>query len=75
MQLGDLLDDLSLDIATSSIEITRVEIDSRSCEPGTLFFALPGTSSHGARYASDAVERGALCVVADSALKLSVPVV
>ncbi|HEY5111284.1 MAG TPA: UDP-N-acetylmuramoyl-L-alanyl-D-glutamate--2,6-diaminopimelate ligase [Acidimicrobiales bacterium] len=75
MQLGDLLDDLSLDIATSSLEVTRVEIDSRHCEPGTLFFAMPGSSSHGARYASDAVERGALCVVADKALKLSVPVV
>ncbi|HEY5267237.1 MAG TPA: UDP-N-acetylmuramoyl-L-alanyl-D-glutamate--2,6-diaminopimelate ligase [Acidimicrobiales bacterium] len=75
MQLGDLLDDVSLDVATSSIEITRVEIDSRSCEPGTLFFAMPGTSSHGSLYAHDAVDRGALCVVADTALKLGVPVV
>jgi UDP-N-acetylmuramoyl-L-alanyl-D-glutamate--2,6-diaminopimelate ligase len=75
MQLGDLLDDLSLNIATSTIEITRVEIDSRLCEPGTLFFAVPGATSHGARYAKEAVERGALCVVADTTLKLSVPVV
>ena len=59
MQLGDILDDLSLDVATSSLEITRVENDSRSCEPGTLFFAMPGAKLHGAAFARDAVARGA----------------
>lgn len=75
MQLGDILDDLSIDVATSSLEITRVENDSRDCEPGTLFFAMPGTTQHGSRFARDAVARGASCVVADEAIKLDAPVV
>jgi UDP-N-acetylmuramoyl-L-alanyl-D-glutamate--2,6-diaminopimelate ligase len=75
MQLGDILEDVSIDVATSSLEITRVENDSRDCEPGTLFFAMPGTTQHGARFARDAVSRGASCVVADDDLKLEAPVV
>ncbi|MFZ1063718.1 MAG: UDP-N-acetylmuramoyl-L-alanyl-D-glutamate--2,6-diaminopimelate ligase [Acidimicrobiales bacterium] len=63
MQLGDVLDLLDLDVKTASIEITRVEIDSRRCEPGTLFFALAGESSHGAHFIDDAVRRGAVAVV------------
>jgi UDP-N-acetylmuramoyl-L-alanyl-D-glutamate--2,6-diaminopimelate ligase len=74
MQLGDLLDDLSLDIATSRVEVHRVENDSRLCEPDTLFFAMPGTSSHGTRYVTEAVQRGASCVVTDKEVKLGVPV-
>jgi UDP-N-acetylmuramoyl-L-alanyl-D-glutamate--2,6-diaminopimelate ligase len=75
MQLGDILDDLSLDVATSSLEITRVENDSRLCEPATLFFAMPGAKLHGAAFARDAVTRGASCVVSDQSLTLDVPVV
>ncbi len=75
MQLGDLLDDVTLDVATSSIEIRDVQIDSRQCGEGSLFFALPGSSAHGARYASDAVERGAAAVVASEPLSPGVPVV
>ena len=75
MQLGDILDDLALDVATSSLEITRVENDSRLCEPGTLFFAMPGTHQHGASFARDAVARGASCVVTDDRLALDAPVI
>jgi UDP-N-acetylmuramoyl-L-alanyl-D-glutamate--2,6-diaminopimelate ligase len=75
MQLGDILDDVSMDVATSSLEVSRVEIDSRDCEPGTLFFAMPGNTQHGSRFAQDAVARGALCVVADEPLRLAAPVV
>ncbi len=75
MQLGDILDDSSLDAATGSVEISRVAVDSRECEPGTLFFALPGTARHGAAFASEAVARGAVAVVSDRAIELDVPVV
>jgi len=60
MQLGDVLDVVDLDVQTASIEINRVEIDSRLCEPGTLFFAVPGESVHGASFVDDAVRRGAV---------------
>ncbi len=75
MQLGDVLDDLTLDVATGSLEIDRVESDSRRCEPGTLFFAMPGHATHGRRFAADAVQRGAVAVVSGETLSLSVPVV
>ena len=55
MQLGDILDDLTLDVATGGLEITHVDIDSRECVPGSLFFALPGSSADGVIFASDAV--------------------
>jgi UDP-N-acetylmuramoyl-L-alanyl-D-glutamate--2,6-diaminopimelate ligase len=75
MQLGDILDDLSLDVATSSLEISRVENDSRACAPGTLFFAMPGSHLHGASFARDAVSRGASCVVSDQHLNLDAPLI
>jgi len=75
MQLGDVLDDLTLDVATGSLEITHVDIDSRECVPGSLFFAMPGSSTDGAKYATDAVGRGALCVIASAAIDVAAPVV
>ena len=75
MQLGDILDDFTLDVATGGLEITHVDIDSRECVPGSLFFAMPGTSTNGATFAADAVRRGALCVVASAPVEVSVPVV
>jgi UDP-N-acetylmuramoyl-L-alanyl-D-glutamate--2,6-diaminopimelate ligase len=75
MQLGDILDDLSLDVATGGLEITHVDIDSRECVPGSLFFAMPGSSTNGANFANDAVRRGALCVVASMPVDVAAPVV
>jgi UDP-N-acetylmuramoyl-L-alanyl-D-glutamate--2,6-diaminopimelate ligase len=75
MQLGDILDDVSIDVATSSLEISRVEIDSRRCGPGALFFAMPGTHQHGAAFAREAVALGAECVVGDLRMDLDAPVV
>ncbi len=76
MQLGDILEDLTLDVAIGSIEIGRVDSDSHSCRPGSLFFALPGQTSHGSRYARDAELGGAVCIVSSEPLEgLGVPVV
>ena len=75
MQLGDILEDVALDIATSSVEVSRVEIDSRDCVAGSLFFAMPGASHHGTKFAKDAMKRGAVCVVSDVAMELAIPVI
>ena len=75
MQLGDILDDLTLDVATGGLEITHVDIDSRECVPGSLFFAMPGSSANGVNFAADAVRRGALCVVASAPVDVAAPVV
>lgn len=75
MQLGDLLDDVALDMRACRIEVSDVQIDSRECGPGSLFFAVPGSSVDGAVFARDAVARGAVAVVATSQLAIDVPVV
>jgi UDP-N-acetylmuramoyl-L-alanyl-D-glutamate--2,6-diaminopimelate ligase len=41
--------------------------DSRRIEPGDVFFALPGAKVHGNQFVPDAVVRGALAVVTDTA--------
>ena len=75
MQLGDILEDLALDVTTASLEITRVDSDSRTCEPGSLFFAMPGRVNNGSAFARDAVARGAMCVVAAEPIAgIAVPV-
>jgi UDP-N-acetylmuramoyl-L-alanyl-D-glutamate--2,6-diaminopimelate ligase len=75
MQLGDLLEDLTLDVETGRVEVSDVQIDSRACAPGSLFFAMPGRTSHGASHALEAVRRGAVAVVAAGPLDVSAPVV
>ena len=75
MQLGDLLDDVALDMRACRIEVSDVQIDSRECGPGSLFFAVPGSSADGAVFARDAVARGAVAVVATRQLAIDGPVV
>ncbi|KRA50239.1 UDP-N-acetylmuramoylalanyl-D-glutamate--2,6-diaminopimelate ligase [Devosia sp. Root635] len=41
--------------------------DSRRIEPGDIFFALPGANVHGNQFVPDAVKRGALAVISDTA--------
>lgn len=45
------------------VTVTGISIDSRVTRPGDLFVALPGERSHGARYAADALARGAVAAV------------
>jgi len=75
MQLGDLFDDETFDIFTASIEVDRVEIDSRRCEYPTLFFALAGSQTDGAKFVAHAVDHGAVAVVSSRELASPVPVV
>jgi UDP-N-acetylmuramoyl-L-alanyl-D-glutamate--2,6-diaminopimelate ligase len=46
--------------------VTGVTLRSQDAAPGDLFAALPGASSHGGRFANDAVKRGAVAVLTDS---------
>jgi UDP-N-acetylmuramoyl-L-alanyl-D-glutamate--2,6-diaminopimelate ligase len=75
MQLGDFFDDLTLDLASATLEIVAVESDSRACRPGTLFFALSGASTDGRHHVQDAIARGAVAVVSSGPLNVSVPVI
>ncbi|MEU7633919.1 UDP-N-acetylmuramoyl-L-alanyl-D-glutamate--2,6-diaminopimelate ligase [Nocardia sp. NPDC049220] len=69
----------SLESAARELSVSGIEQRSNAVLPGDLFAALPGARSHGARYARDAVARGAVAVLTDavgaeSAAELDVPV-
>src|ERR1700761_1267565 len=49
------------------VAVTGVEYDSRRVQPGSLFVAMRGESTDGNRYIDQAVARGAVAVVTDSA--------
>ncbi|MFI6778330.1 Mur ligase family protein [Nocardia sp. NPDC050412] len=51
----------------AQIQVTGIEQRSHAVRPGDLFAALPGAQAHGARFARDAVERGAVAVFTDPA--------
>lgn len=53
--------------------VRGVTDDSRAVTPGTLFAAVPGATQDGRAFAADAVRRGAVAVVTESALPLDVP--
>ena len=61
------------------VEVTGVCLDSRAVRPGELYAALPGTHTHGARFAAEAVRRGAGAVLTDAAgsalIAVRVPVI
>ncbi len=78
-RLSELLSgriDLPADAA--EIEISGLTADSREAGPGMLFAALPGTRVDGAVYAAQAVEAGAVAVLAGGEASLDhldVPVI
>jgi len=50
-----------------NVQVTGVTLRGQNAQPGDLFAALPGASSHGGRYAADAVTQGAVAVLTDAA--------
>ena len=54
-------------------EITGLAYDTRTVEPGTLFFCVPGFTRDGHEFAPDAIARGAAALVVERPLNLSVP--
>jgi UDP-N-acetylmuramoyl-L-alanyl-D-glutamate--2,6-diaminopimelate ligase len=49
------------------VPVTGVTLRAQDVLPGDLFAALAGATTHGARYAGDAIERGAVAVLTDAA--------
>ena len=52
-------------IGDKDLDINRVSFDSRTVEPGTLFFAVKGTQVDGHDYIDKAVEKGASAIVCE----------
>ena len=76
MPLGQLTDELGPErvIGVPVGEVRALAYDSRTVEPGTLFFAIPGVHVDGHAYVPEAVGHGALAVVVERELPdLDVP--
>jgi UDP-N-acetylmuramoyl-L-alanyl-D-glutamate--2,6-diaminopimelate ligase len=73
-----LLRDAGIDTELSGIAeklvVSTVELDSRRCSPGSVFVCMPGTSTTGEAFVSEALERGAICVVASTPVDAPVTV-
>ncbi|WP_416565573.1 UDP-N-acetylmuramoyl-L-alanyl-D-glutamate--2,6-diaminopimelate ligase [Nocardia testacea] len=68
--LPDLLDLIDAELrppVATDLLVTGIEQRSDAVLPGDLFTALPGSRAHGARFAADAVTRGAVAVLTDAA--------
>lgn len=59
-------DPASLDAAARARAVKTIVYDSRKAAPGALFFALRGEKADGARFAAQAISKGATAVVAES---------
>ena len=62
---------------TESVNVTGISQSSSEISTGDLFIALPGEKFHGAQFAADAIERGAVAVLTDltgAAMVSGVPV-
>ncbi|MCL2755957.1 MAG: UDP-N-acetylmuramoyl-L-alanyl-D-glutamate--2,6-diaminopimelate ligase [Firmicutes bacterium] len=53
--------------------VTHLTHDSNLVEPGSLFFALPGTRTNGKMYAMNAIAKGATAVVVEEELGHNIP--
>lgn len=62
---GELID------ADAAQSVTSVSTDTRTIEKGALFFALNGENSDGHKYIKTAVEKGAVCCVAEKGFACS----
>lgn len=64
---------LGLNSAIQDCEVTGLALDSRVVKAGDLFFAISGTHQDGARFVNDAVQKGAVAIIASGARPESLP--
>ncbi|ADG74489.1 UDP-N-acetylmuramyl-tripeptide synthetase [Cellulomonas flavigena DSM 20109] len=67
------LDLVTVGAPAAGLTFTGVTMSSTDVEPGDLFVAVPGLKVHGARFAADAVARGAVAVLTDDDGVAAVP--
>lgn len=65
MRLADLLPSEKIPEPYAGREVTSVSFDSRAVNEGSVFFAVPGVKADGLSFAAQAVQRGAIAVVAE----------
>jgi UDP-N-acetylmuramoyl-L-alanyl-D-glutamate--2,6-diaminopimelate ligase len=74
-ELAPLVDALAAPriVGTLPPTITELSVDSRTAQPGSLFVAVRGERVDGHRYAKNAVARGSVALVVESAVDVDVP--
>jgi len=71
-QLGDLIVEAQ-GHEHAPLAVSRIASDSRKVEPGTLFFAVPGTKVDGMSFVPQAVASGAVAIVGEAARPSDLP--
>jgi UDP-N-acetylmuramoyl-L-alanyl-D-glutamate--2,6-diaminopimelate ligase len=74
MELAAVLPGAEILPSARGLEVARVTADSRSVRPGDVFVAIRGARFDGLDYASDAIRRGAVAVIADRPAPAGTPV-
>ncbi|WP_411817607.1 UDP-N-acetylmuramoyl-L-alanyl-D-glutamate--2,6-diaminopimelate ligase [Hyphococcus sp. DH-69] len=69
------LSELAYDAFSSDPNIIGITADSREVSPGYLFAALPGVAADGAKFIPQAIENGAVAILAMPGVEASVPVI
>ena len=60
-------------VGGTPVEVRDLAYDTRAVAPGAVFFCVPGARVDGHELAAEAVERGAVALVVERALGVSVP--
>ena len=68
-----LLDGIATVPNIESRDVLDLTLDSREVRPGSLFFALPGRTAHGLKFATEAAARGASVVLWEPGAQVSPP--
>ncbi len=68
-----LLDGIATVPNIESRHVLDLTLDSREVRPGSLFFALPGRTAHGLKFATEAAARGASVVLWEPGAQVSPP--
>ncbi len=58
--------EITSEVGIDGLMLGGVTLDSRDVRPGDLYAALPGARRHGAEFAKQAVERGAVAILSDA---------
>lgn len=69
MKLAELAKEINAIAASGQLEATAIDVthDSRACAPGSVFVAIRGEKTDAHMFIAQAIERGAIAVISESA--------
>jgi UDP-N-acetylmuramoyl-L-alanyl-D-glutamate--2,6-diaminopimelate ligase len=71
LRLADLANEINAIATTGRLDLEPRDVthDSRACEPGTVFVAIPGQKTDAHEFIAQAVGRGAIAVISERAVE------